>query len=69
MAWRAVGVYGDSIERDRLMGFYRSLPLSLRGNVTFGDRVRFHRAEVSVRPELWQAPPTSLVLLAEVMVD
>jgi hypothetical protein len=69
MAWRAAGVYGDPVERDRLMGYYRSLPPSLRGNVTSGDRVRFHRAEVSVRPELWHAAPTSLVLLAEVRVD
>jgi hypothetical protein len=69
MAWRAAGVYGDPIESDRLMGYYRSLPPLLRGNVTFGDRVRFHRAEVSVRPEFWHARPTSLVLLADVMVD
>lgn len=69
MAWRAAGVYGDPIERERLMGYYRSLPPSVRGDVAPGDRVRFNRAEVSLRPELWRAPPTSLVLLEDVRID
>lgn len=69
MAWRAAGVYGDRIENERLLGYYRSLPPTVRGPATPGDLVRFHRAEVSVRPELWRAPPTALVLLAEVTLD
>jgi hypothetical protein len=69
MAWRAAGVYGDSIQSERLMGYYRSLPASVRGAVGPGDRLRFHRAQVFVRPELWRAPPASLVLLADVALD
>jgi hypothetical protein len=69
MAWRAAGVYGDSIQSERLMGYYRSLPASVRGAVAPGDRLRFHRAQVFVRPELWRAPPASLVLLADVALD
>lgn len=66
MAWRAAGVYADPIESQRLLGYYQSLPLALRGEAHPGDRVRFYRAEVSVHPDAWREPPLELVLLAEV---
>lgn len=69
MAWRAAGIYADPIESDLLLGYYRSLPPSVRGDAAPGDRVRFYRAEVSVHPEAWREPPLALALLAEMMVD
>lgn len=69
MAWRAAGVYGDRVERERLLGYYRALPPALRGPVAPCDRVRFYRAEVAVEPELWRAAPSSRVLLGEAALD
>lgn len=69
MAWRAAGVYGDPVELERLIGYYRSLPPGVRGQGAAGERVRFYRAEVLVRPEAWRAPPSSLVFLGEATVE
>ena len=69
MAWRAAGVYGDPVRRERLLGYYRSLPASVRAEAGAGARVRFYRAEVWARPEAWREPPASLMLLDELVLD
>ncbi|HTV17300.1 MAG TPA: hypothetical protein VMG12_01475 [Polyangiaceae bacterium] len=69
MAWRAAGVYGDAVEREHLLGYYRALPARVRGDTSQDDRLRFYRADVAVRPEAWHEPPASLVLLFETTVE
>ncbi len=65
MAWRASGVYGDGVRLDRLIGYYRALPLELKGGVLAGDLIRFYAARVRVRPEDAREPPLSLTPIGE----
>jgi hypothetical protein len=65
VAWRAAGVYGDAVTLERLVAYYATLPETLRAQRRPGERVRFHRVLVDVRPEARAAPPASLVLLGE----
>lgn len=65
MAWRASGVYGDGVQLDRLIGYYRALPSELKTGVLAGDRVRFYATRVLVRPEDWHEPPLRRTLIGE----
>jgi hypothetical protein len=65
MAWRAAGVYGEPASRERLLGYYAARPAAGRGDTRPGDRLRFHRADVAVRPDAWRAPPIALSPLAD----
>lgn len=65
VAWRAAGVYGDAVTLERLVAYYQTLPEALRAQRRPGERVRFYRALVDVRPEARSAPPASLELLGE----
>jgi hypothetical protein len=65
MAWRASGVYGDGVQLERLIGYYRTLPAELRSGVLSGDVIRFHAVRVRVRPEEWREPPLSRTRIGE----
>lgn len=65
VAWRAAGVYGDAVTLEPLVGYYRTLPEALQAERGRGERVRFYRVQVDVRPEARGAPPASLELLGE----
>ena len=65
VAWRAAGVYGEAVTLERLVAYYRTLSPGLSAQRRPGERVRFYRALVDVRPEARGAPPASLALLAE----
>jgi hypothetical protein len=65
MAWRAAGVYGDAPSLERLIGYFESLPASLRGPLAPGDTVRFYRAELDVTPDCRERAPERLELLGE----
>jgi hypothetical protein len=65
VAWRAAGVYGDAVTLERLAAYYETLPAALRAQRRAGERVRFYRARVDVRPAARSAPPASLELLGE----
>jgi hypothetical protein len=65
VAWRAAGVYGDAVTVERLAAYYQTLPAALRAERRPGERVRFYRARVDVRPEARSRPPASLELLGE----
>jgi len=65
MAWRASGVYGDGVQLDRLIGYYRALPAELRAGVAAGDTLRFYAARVLVLPEDWREPPLRQTLIGE----
>jgi hypothetical protein len=69
MAWQAAGVYGDPVSRASLLGYYAALPPRLHAGSVGGDRLRFYRALVPVRPEAWREPPLELTLLAEVPLE
>jgi hypothetical protein len=65
MAWRASGAYGDSVLLQRLIGYYQTLPASLRHGVAPGDTVRFYAVRVAVLPEAWRSPPRERRLIGE----
>lgn len=65
VAWRAAGVYGDAVTLERLVAYYQTLPPVLQAQRRPGERVRFYRVLVDVRPEARSAPPASPVLLGE----
>jgi hypothetical protein len=65
MAWRASGVYGDGVQLERLIGYYRTLPAQLRAGVSAGDRIRFYAVRVLVLPEDWHEPPLRRTLIGE----
>jgi hypothetical protein len=69
MAWRAAGVYAEPVPREQLLGYYAALPATVRGDARPGDRLRFYRAEIAVRPEARQAPPITLTRLAELTIE
>jgi hypothetical protein len=65
MAWRASGVYGDGVQLERLIGYYRTLPAELTSGVLSGDVIRFYAVSVRVRPEQWREPPLRRTRIGE----